>query len=175
MGAMRTIFRQDGYRFGTKNATKYSRPGQPFDSTEGGWRPRPREHGHESDPMGYLIVFLGGGLGAMLRHGVNLLGARLFPGLGFPIATLTVNVTGSIVMGVLAAIFAFKGGGPQHWRLFLTTGILGGYTTFSSFSLDVALLYERGDPISAALYILASVVISIAGLFLGLWLTRSVL
>jgi CrcB protein len=125
--------------------------------------------------MGYLIVFLGGGLDATLRQGVNLLGARLFPGLGFPIATLTVNVTGSIVMGVLAAIFAFKGGGPQHWRLFLTTGILGGYTTFSSFSLDVALLYERGDLISAALYILASVVISIAGLFLGLWLTRYVL
>ena len=93
--------------------------------------------------MGYLYVFLGGGLGAMLRHGVNLLGGRLFTGWGFPIATLTVNVTGSIVMGVLAAIFAFKGGGSQHWRLFLTTGILGGYTTFSSFSLDVAVLYER--------------------------------
>ena len=122
--------------------------------------------------MGYLIVFLGGGLGAMLRHGVNLLGARLFPGAGFPLATLTVNITGSIVMGVLAAIFAFKGGGPQHWRLFLITGILGGYTTFSSFSLDVAVLYERGDLVMAAVYIVASVAISIVGLFLGLALTR---
>ncbi|HEY2227123.1 MAG TPA: fluoride efflux transporter CrcB [Xanthobacteraceae bacterium] len=120
--------------------------------------------------MGYLIVFLGGG--AMLRHGVNLLGARLFPGAGFPLATLTVNITGSIVMGVLAAIFAFKGGGPQHWRLFLTTGILGGYTTFSSFSLDVAVLYERGDLVMAAVYILASVAIAIVGLFLGLAVTR---
>ena len=125
--------------------------------------------------MGYLYVFLGGGLGAMLRHGVNLFVARLFPGWGFPIATLTVNITGSIVMGVLAAIFAFKGGGPQHWRLFLTTGILGGYTTFSSFSLDVAVLYERGDLVSAAVYILASVVLSVAGLLVGLTLTRYVL
>jgi CrcB protein len=125
--------------------------------------------------MGYLIVFLGGGLGASLRHGMNLLGARLFPGWGFPIATLTVNVTGSIVMGVLAAIFAFKGGGPQHWRLFLTTGFLGGYTTFSSFSLDVALLYERGDLVAAAIYIAASVAFSIAGILLGLTLTRYVL
>ncbi len=125
--------------------------------------------------MGYLIVFLGGGLGAMLRHGMNFLGARLFPGMGFPIATMTVNITGSIVMGVLAAIFAFKGGGSQHWRLFLTTGILGGYTTFSSFSLDVALLYERGDLVNAALYILGSVALSIIGIFLGLTLTRYVL
>lgn len=125
--------------------------------------------------MGYLIVFLGGGLGAMLRHGVNLLGARLFPGAGFPLATLTVNITGSIVMGVLAAIFAFKGGGPQHWRLFLTTGILGGYTTFSSFSLDAAVLYERGDLLSTVVYVLASVALSIAGLFFGLIIARSVL
>ena len=66
--------------------------------------------------MGYLFVFLGGGLGAMLRHGINLLTARIFPGIGFPIATLTINVTGSIVMGVLVAIFAFKGGGSQTSR-----------------------------------------------------------
>jgi fluoride exporter len=125
--------------------------------------------------VGYLFVFLGGGLGAMLRHGINLLTARLFPGIGFPIATLTINVTGSIVMGVLAAIFAFKGGGSQHWRLFLTTGILGGYTTFSTFSLDVALLYTRGDLVQAALYVLASVALSIVGIMLGLTLTRYVL
>jgi CrcB protein len=122
--------------------------------------------------MGYLIVFLGGGLGAALRHGVNLLTARLLPGFGLPIATLTINVTGSIVMGVLVAIFAYKGGGSQHWRLFLTTGILGGYTTFSTFSLDVALLYERGDLVQAALYVLGSVVFSIAGILLALALTR---
>ncbi len=125
--------------------------------------------------MGYVVVFLGGGLGAVLRHGINLLTARLFPGFGFPIATLTINVTGSIVMGVLAAIFAFKGGGAQQWRLFLTTGILGGYTTFSTFSLDVALLYERGDLGQAVLYVVASVVLSIVGILAGLALTRYVL
>jgi CrcB protein len=125
--------------------------------------------------MGYLIVFLGGGLGASLRHGVNLLTARLFPGLGFPLATLVINVTGSMVMGVLVAIFAFKGGGPQSWRLFLTTGILGGYTTFSTFSLDVAVLYERGDLVQAALYVLGSVVLSILGILLAMAVTRQIL
>jgi CrcB protein len=125
--------------------------------------------------MGYLIVFLGGGLGASLRHGVNLLTARLFPGLGLPLATLVINVTGSVVMGVLVAIFAFKGGGPQSWRLFLTTGILGGYTTFSTFSLDVAVLYERGDLVQAALYVLGSVVLSILGILLAMAVTRQIL
>ena len=92
-----------------------------------------------------LIVFLGGGMGAALRHGVNLLSARLF-GTAFPWHTLIENVTGSLVMGLLAGYFAFKGGdASQHWRLFLTTGILGGYTTFSAFSLDAVLLYERGE------------------------------
>ena len=95
--------------------------------------------------MGFLIVFLGGGIGAALRHGVNLLSARLF-GTAFPWHTLIENVTGSMVMGMLAAYFAFKSGeASQHWRLFLTTGILGGYTTFSAFSLDAVLLYERGE------------------------------
>jgi fluoride exporter len=94
--------------------------------------------------MGFLIVFLGGGIGAALRHGVNLTLARLL-GTAFPYATLFENVTGSFVMGLLAAYFAFKGDATQHWRLFFTTGILGGYTTFSAFSLDVALHYERGE------------------------------
>ena len=122
--------------------------------------------------MGYLVVFLGGGLGAVLRHGVNV-GLARWPATGFPLSTLTVNVTGSIVMGLIAGYFAFKGGGAsQHWRLFLTTGILGGYTTFSAFSLDVALLYERGALMLAALYVVGSVLLSIAGLFAGLMLVR---
>ena len=121
--------------------------------------------------MGFLIVFLGGGLGAALRHGVNLTSARLL-GTAFPFATLFENVTGSFVMGVLAAYFAFKGDASQHWRLFFTTGILGGYTTFSAFSLDAALLYERGELGLSALYVIASVALSIAGLFAGLWLIR---
>jgi CrcB protein len=122
--------------------------------------------------MGFLIVFLGGGIGAALRHGFNLLFARLL-GTAFPFATLFENVTGSIVMGLLVAFFAFRSGIPQHWQFFLTTGILGGYTTFSTFSLDVALLYERGELGTAALYVLLSVLLSVGGLFAGLTLVRS--
>jgi CrcB protein len=122
--------------------------------------------------MAYLIVFLGGGLGAALRHGINLASARAF-GTGFPYGTLLINITGSLVMGLAAAYFAFKGDASQHWRLFLTTGILGGYTTFSTFSLDAALLYERGELGPAAIYVLASVALSIAGLFAGFALVRS--
>jgi CrcB protein len=111
-------------------------------------------------------------LGAALRHGINIAAARLL-GTAFPYGTLTINITGSIVMGVIAGYFAFKGDASQHWRLFLTTGILGGYTTFSAFSLDVALLYERGALGLALLYVAASVVLSIAGLFAGLAMARS--
>ncbi len=122
--------------------------------------------------MTYLIVFLGGGLGAALRHGANLLAARVW-GIQFPFGTLSVNVVGCLLIGVFAAYFAFKGDAPQHWRLFLTTGILGGFTTFSAFSLDAALLYERGDLHLAALYVIGSVLLSMVGLFAGLWLIRA--
>ncbi len=121
--------------------------------------------------MGYLIVFLGGGIGAMLRHGVNLSAARAL-GMAFPWGTFLVNVTGSLVMGLLAGWFALRGDASQGWRLFLTTGILGGYTTFSAFSLDTALLYERGEIAAAGLYALGSVALSVGGLFAGLWLVR---
>ena len=121
--------------------------------------------------MNYLIVFLGGGLGAALRHGVNVLTPRLL-GQSFPFATAIENVSGSFVMGLLAAWFAFKGDASQGWRLFLTTGILGGYTTISAFSLDAVLLYERGATGLAVLYVLASVLLSIAGLFAGFALVR---
>ena len=124
--------------------------------------------------MAFLIVFLGGGIGAALRHGVNLASARLL-GTAFPYHTLFENVTGSFVMGLLIGYFAFKGGVSQHWRLFLTTGILGGYTTFSAYSLDAALLYERGALGLAALYALGSVALAIGGLFAGLALMRHVL
>ncbi len=122
--------------------------------------------------MGYLIVFLGGGIGAALRHGMNLMVARAL-GTAFPYGTLLINISGSLVMGLAAAYFAFKGDASQHWRLFMTTGILGGYTTFSAFSLDAALLYERGEIGAAAVYVIASVAISIAGLFAGLAIVRS--
>jgi CrcB protein len=122
--------------------------------------------------MGFLIVFLGGGLGAALRHGVNLLSARTL-GVAFPYATLIENISGSLAMGLIAGYFAFRGGGaPSHLQLFLTTGILGGYTTFSAFSLDAALLDERGALALAALYVLGSVALAITGLFAGLALAR---
>ena len=121
--------------------------------------------------MGFLFVFIGGGLGAALRHGVNLLSARLLGG-GFNYATLFENVSGSFVMGLLIGYFAFKGGVSQHWRLFLTTGILGGYTTFSAFSLDTILLYERGELGLAALYVALSVALSLGGLMAGMALVR---
>ena len=118
--------------------------------------------------MTYLIVFFGGGIGAALRHGVNIASARYF-GTAFPFATMIENVSGSLLMGLLVGYFAFRsGGGHQHWQLFLTTGILGGYTTFSAFSLDAVLLYERGALGLAALYVLGSVLLAIAGLVAGL-------
>jgi CrcB protein len=121
---------------------------------------------------GFAIVFIGGGIGAAFRHGVNLLSARWF-GNAFPWHTFIENVSGSLVMGLLAGYFAFKADPTsQNWRLFLTTGILGGYTTFSAFSLDTVLLYERGETAMAAFYVVASVALAIGGLFAGMALVR---
>jgi CrcB protein len=119
----------------------------------------------------YLIVFIGAGIGGAMRHGVNLAAAALL-GSGFGYGTLTVNVVGSLAMGALAAFLAFQGEMAQPWRLFLATGVLGGFTTFSAFSLDAALLFERGQLALAAIYVLASVIGSIAALFAGLALVR---
>ncbi|WP_315716530.1 MULTISPECIES: fluoride efflux transporter CrcB [unclassified Bradyrhizobium] len=121
--------------------------------------------------IGFFLVFFGGGCGASLRHAINVASAKAF-GTDFPYGTFIINITGSTVMGLIAGYLAFKGGATQHWRLFLMTGILGGYTTFSAFSLDTALLYERGALGLAAVYVLGSVGISIAGLFAGLALVR---
>ena len=121
--------------------------------------------------MNYLLVFFGGGLGASLRHAVNMACAKGF-GTAFPYGTFIINFSGSIVMGLIAGYLAFKGEASQPWRLFVMTGILGGYTTFSAFSLDTALLYERGELALTAFYVLGSVGLSIAGLFAGLALVR---
>lgn len=121
--------------------------------------------------MRYLIVFLGGGLGAAIRHGVNMAAAHL-AGTSFPYGTLFINVAGSLAMGLIAETFALKAGLPQHWRLFLMTGVLGGFTTFSAFSLETALLYERGQLAAAAVYVIASVVLAISALFAGLAIVR---
>ena len=121
--------------------------------------------------IAYLIVAFGSALGGALRHGVNVGSARVF-GIGWPYGTFLVNILGSFAIGLLAAYFAFKGDAPQAWRLFLTTGVLGGFTTFSAFSLDVALLYERGQLGTAVLYAGSSVLVSVAALFTGLAIVR---
>jgi CrcB protein len=122
--------------------------------------------------MTYLIVFLGGGLGAAARHGVNTIAARLL-GTSYPFGTFAVNITGSLAMGLLAGYLAHRAGAiPQHWRLLLATGFLGGYTTFSAFSLETALLYQRGELLAATAYALGSIMLGVAGFFLGLWTVR---
>ena len=120
--------------------------------------------------LGYVFVFLGAGLGGALRHAANRAGMAL--GLAFPWATLCVNVSGCFAMGVIAGWFALRGQTGQSVRLFLTTGILGGYTTFSAFSLDAALLWQRGQIWADAGYIGASVLLSLVGVFLGLAAVR---
>jgi CrcB protein len=124
--------------------------------------------------LGYLVVFIGAGVGGAVRHGVNIWSARLL-GTHFPSSTLIINVAGSLAMGLVAGWFALKGGATGHLRLFLATGILGGFTTFSAFSLDAILLWERHEHLMAALYVGGSVASAIAGLMLGLWIMRTAL
>ena len=114
--------------------------------------------------MTLLLVFLGGGLGAVARHLAGLAATASF-GVAFPWGTLLVNVTGCLVMGILAKALPAAG---ADWRLFLMTGILGGYTTFSAFGLDTLTLIERGDTGAALGYVAASVTLSLAAVALGL-------
>ncbi len=121
-----------------------------------------------------LLVFIGGGIGAAARHGVNVFAARVL-GTAFPYGTMIVNILGSLIMGLAAAWFTFRSdaGLSQHARLLLTTGMLGGFTTFSTFSLDSALLWERDAYLLFGVYVLVSVVASILALFAGFWVVRS--
>jgi CrcB protein len=119
----------------------------------------------------YLLVGIGGALGAMARFGVgNAVGALRN---GFPVSTFLINIVGSIAMGVLVGVLAKTT--PQYQneiRLFVAVGIFGGFTTFSSFSLDAITLIERGDFLLATLYVVGSVVLALAGLWLGLLAMR---
>jgi len=119
-----------------------------------------------------LIVAVGGGLGAALRHLSGLAALRLL-GSGFPWGTAFVNIVGSFLMGALVEALARRAGASSEVRLFLATGFLGGFTTFSSFSLDTSVLYERGELLLAAVYVAGSVVVGIAALFAGIVLVRA--
>ena len=136
----------------------------------------PLDHTKRGEPVrtvdGYLVVFIGAGLGGALRHSANLAASRLF-GPDLPLSTLVVNVLGSLCVGCIAGYFAVRGHGSQPIQLFLTTGILGGFTTFSAFSLEAALLWERGQLVSCVVFVLVSVMLSIAAVFAGLALVRS--
>jgi CrcB protein len=120
-----------------------------------------------------FLVAAGGAIGAAMRHLVNL-GALRWLGPGFPWGTLSVNVVGSLAMGLLTGWLTRRvGGSSDELRLLLATGVLGGFTTFSAFSLDVAMLWDRGDAGLAATYAAVSVLLSVAGLFGGLALMRA--
>lgn len=125
--------------------------------------------------MTILFVALGGALGAGLRYLTGDWALRTF-GAAFPYGTLTVNVAGSLAMGVLAAFFIARGqGAVSPIAAFTMTGVLGGFTTFSAFSLDAVVLLEKGRMLAAASYVGGSVAASIAALFVGLTVTRAVL
>ena len=121
-----------------------------------------------------LAVAAGGVIGAVARYLVYVAVGHLL-GTGFPYATLIVNVVGSFAMGALIETMALVWSTSTAMRLFLATGILGSFTTFSTFSLDFALLFERRAWVACAIYTIASVVLSIAALFAGLYLMRRVL
>jgi fluoride exporter len=120
----------------------------------------------------YLLVGIGGAIGAMLRYGFSSVVGRLWPS-DFPFATLAINVIGSLAMGVLVGFFARTlPPWQEQGRLFVAVGILGGFTTFSAFSLDAITLVERGALVPALLYAALSVVLAIGALYVGLVLVR---
>lgn len=121
---------------------------------------------------GFLLVGAGGALGAMARYGFSILIGRLWP-MGFPLATLLINIVGSIAMGLFVGLMAkLLPANQEELRLFVAVGIFGGFTTFSSFSLDTIVLIERGELIQAITYVALSVVVCLIGLYLGLLITR---
>jgi CrcB protein len=119
----------------------------------------------------FLLVFIGSGIGGMARHGLGLIALRAF-GPNFPSGTLVINIVGSALMGVVVSLFATMNIGHPDARLFLTTGIIGGFTTFSTFSLDAVALWQRGQHLGAVAYVLASVLLSLVALTATMALTR---
>ncbi|MBN9318298.1 MAG: camphor resistance protein CrcB [Caulobacterales bacterium 68-7] len=124
--------------------------------------------------MNWLLVAIGGALGSMARYGVGIQATRLL-GARWPFGTLTVNIVGGLLMGFLAAWLAHAMPlGQERWRVTLGVGVLGGFTTFSAFSLETALMIERRAYGEAGLYVVLSVVASVTALFVGMLLARRV-
>ena len=121
--------------------------------------------------MAYLWIALGGALGSMARYATGIYVGRWL-GTAFPWGTLLINIVGSFLIGAFAESFALRWDASPSTRVFLVVGICGGYTTFSTFSLDVVTLLNRGEAILAGTYILASVVLGLAGLYAGLYAMR---
>ena len=121
-----------------------------------------------------LLVGAGGAVGALARFGCTTLAGRLLP-LSFPLATLLINIAGSVMMGVFVGLMIrFMPPGENNMRLFVAVGALGSFTTFSTFSLDTIGLIERGALLQAGAYVLLSVVVCLIGLYLGLLMSRGV-
>lgn len=116
-------------------------------------------------------IAAGGAIGALMRHGVNIAAVKAL-GHGFPYGTLTVNIVGSFIMGAIIIVFASLWQPSEAMRLFMITGLLGAFTTFSTFSLDTVTLLERGAYLAAATYLSASVILSIAALFAGMAIAK---
>lgn len=123
-----------------------------------------------------LLVFLGGGAGAVARYMIGVGWGRSV-GLAHPwMATMSINVLGGLLMGVLVGVLALRGGADQErWRLLLGVGVLGGFTTFSTFSLEAVMMLQRRDYLTLAFYAVGSVLFSAAAMLAGLYITRKVL
>jgi len=121
----------------------------------------------------FLLVAAGGALGSMARFGLGLLAARLAPNASWPLGTFSANSLGGLAMGLLVGWLAFRGGAHQESiRLFAAVGLLGGFTTFSSYSLEAVMMIERRDYALAAAYVVGSVVLAVVALFIGLAIAR---
>lgn len=120
----------------------------------------------------FLLVAAGGALGSMARYGLGLTLGRIFPGAAWPWGTFAANLIGGLLMGLLAGWLAHRGQGGEGVRLFAAVGLLGGFTTFSAFSLETALMIQRRDWGMAGLYVAVSTVLAVAALFLGLMIAR---
>ena len=124
--------------------------------------------------LNIILVAVGGAIGSVARYLTGQYALRQF-GPGFPWGTLAVNIVGSLAIGIFAELIARRFSAPQEWRLFIITGFLGGFTTFSAFSLDVTVMFDRGDVLLALTYVAASLLVSLFAVFAGLALMRALL